>query len=223
MFGQWMHHAFPHECPFPHVAGATTPRTPDEWMDSTGAESLATPDEMREYVEKAAKSPAEVHAEELTHWTPHEELLVPRAARRSSGSSMWCLVRNVMFVGALAAFGMQMFASTSKAASSLSAGFDGNVKKCSEFECPTGWRAKAKCSDIEGFDELACCNKVNFCRDYQCPEGWSTRKDQKLEGSTTDTCCEKAPGCREFTCPVGWTKKQNCDSIAAYDRESCCA
>jgi len=129
MFGQWMHHAFPRECPFPHVAGATTPRTPDEWMDSTGAESLATQDEMRGYVEKAAKSPSEVHAEELTHWTPHEELLVPRAARRSSGSSMWSLVRNVMLVGAIAAFGMQTFASTSNAASSLSAGFDGKAGK----------------------------------------------------------------------------------------------
>ena len=129
MFGQWMHHAFPRECPFPHIAGSTTPRTPDEWMDTTGAESLATPEEMREYVEKTAKSPSEVHAEELTHWTPHEELLVPRHAPRSTGSSMWGVLRNVMFLTAIAAFGVQTFASTGKAASSLSASFDGKAGK----------------------------------------------------------------------------------------------
>jgi len=28
LFGQWMHHAFPREGPFPHVAGAPSPQTP---------------------------------------------------------------------------------------------------------------------------------------------------------------------------------------------------
>jgi len=36
LFGQWMHNAFPRECPFPHVAGATNPQTPDEWMAGQG-------------------------------------------------------------------------------------------------------------------------------------------------------------------------------------------
>merc|ERR1719437_283427 len=33
LFAQWMHHAYPLECPYPHAAGTTQPLTPDEWMD----------------------------------------------------------------------------------------------------------------------------------------------------------------------------------------------
>merc|ERR1719277_492235 len=36
LFAQWMHHAYPRECPFPHEAGTTNPQTPDEWMRETG-------------------------------------------------------------------------------------------------------------------------------------------------------------------------------------------
>merc|ERR1719384_1558468 len=41
LFAQWMHHAFPLECPYPHAAGTTTPLTPDEWMDEAGADEVA--------------------------------------------------------------------------------------------------------------------------------------------------------------------------------------
>merc|ERR1719195_1703394 len=39
LFAQWMHHAYPRECPYPHEAGALSPQTPDEWMRETGEES----------------------------------------------------------------------------------------------------------------------------------------------------------------------------------------
>merc|ERR1719191_416734 len=32
LFAQWLHHAFPRECPYPHESGRTNPQTPDEWM-----------------------------------------------------------------------------------------------------------------------------------------------------------------------------------------------
>merc|ERR550514_914447 len=51
LFGQWMHHAFPRECPFPHVSGATNPQTPDEWMSAEGKESFASQEEMRRYAD----------------------------------------------------------------------------------------------------------------------------------------------------------------------------
>merc|ERR1740121_1195959 len=31
LFSQWMHHAYPRECPFPPMADAERPMTPDEW------------------------------------------------------------------------------------------------------------------------------------------------------------------------------------------------
>merc|ERR1719190_230398 len=41
LFAQWMHHAYPLECPYPHAAGTTQPLTPDEWMDESGADGIA--------------------------------------------------------------------------------------------------------------------------------------------------------------------------------------
>merc|ERR1719199_1415700 len=70
LFGQWMHNAFPRECPFPHVSGATNPQTPDEWMSEKGQDSFASKDEMRKYAElpKAQKE----ETQELDYWTAEE-------------------------------------------------------------------------------------------------------------------------------------------------------
>jgi hypothetical protein len=47
LFAQWMHHAFPRECPYPNEAGTATPLTPDEWMQKTGqGDSKASKEEM---------------------------------------------------------------------------------------------------------------------------------------------------------------------------------
>lgn len=52
LFAQWMHHAYPRECPYPHESGTTAPQTPDEWMKETGASaSSATDEEMQQQVE----------------------------------------------------------------------------------------------------------------------------------------------------------------------------
>lgn len=39
LFAQWLHHAFPRECPYPHESGTTSPQTGDEWMTQTGETS----------------------------------------------------------------------------------------------------------------------------------------------------------------------------------------
>jgi hypothetical protein len=102
LFAQWMHHAFPRECAYPHEAGTTSALTPDEWMKETGQEnSKATMDEMLEQVRtdscrltptgvacgqhrgllsKAARPSATEEAEENIDlpWNEKEELLVLR-------------------------------------------------------------------------------------------------------------------------------------------------
>merc|ERR1719517_330177 len=40
LFAQWMHHAYPLECPYPHAGGTTQPLTPDEWMDESGKDDV---------------------------------------------------------------------------------------------------------------------------------------------------------------------------------------
>merc|ERR1719278_228960 len=43
LFAQWMHHAYPLECPYPHAAGTTSPLAPDEWIDESGARDMEAP------------------------------------------------------------------------------------------------------------------------------------------------------------------------------------
>jgi len=45
LFAQWMHNAFPRECPYPHTSGTTSPQTPDEWIAQTGHESHTASEE----------------------------------------------------------------------------------------------------------------------------------------------------------------------------------
>eukprot|EP00929_Paragymnodinium_shiwhaense_P017920 TRINITY_DN12779_c0_g1_i1.p1 TRINITY_DN12779_c0_g1~~TRINITY_DN12779_c0_g1_i1.p1 ORF type:complete len:527 (-),score=154.12 TRINITY_DN12779_c0_g1_i1:114-1694(-) len=83
LVAQWMHHAFPHECPYPHETGSISPQAPDEWMQMNGQESVtASQDEMVCHVSgncaggKAAlgdKAGEQVSAE--LPWSSKEELL----------------------------------------------------------------------------------------------------------------------------------------------------
>jgi hypothetical protein len=100
LFGQWMHNAFPRECPFPHVSGATNPQTPDEWMSEKGQDSFASKDEMRKYAELPKAQKEEI--QELDHWSAEEELLVPFARTDKEGrSTLWFIFSVVMLSAAL--------------------------------------------------------------------------------------------------------------------------
>jgi len=76
LFGQWMHVAFPNECPYPHVSGSTAPRVAEEWMEDSAGEAEATEEEMAQYIEAEAGAPRHREAEEeLFLWSDEEELL----------------------------------------------------------------------------------------------------------------------------------------------------
>lgn len=85
LFAQWMHHAYPRECPYPHVAGAAAPVTADEWIAQSGHDSAhASKEEMLEQVESdtcsvdGAQTPGSPCNEDETSelpWSDSEELL----------------------------------------------------------------------------------------------------------------------------------------------------
>merc|ERR1719197_1720344 len=78
--------------------------TENQAADKSAKSAFASTDEMRQYVGKTAKSPAEVHPDgELNHWEVHEELLVPFPARATekSRSVPWFLFSVVMLSAAL--------------------------------------------------------------------------------------------------------------------------
>merc|ERR1719272_617081 len=52
LFAQWMHHAFPRECPYPHLSGTTDPTR------KIGLESMASKEEMHEFVAQAEPLPS---------------------------------------------------------------------------------------------------------------------------------------------------------------------
>lgn len=101
LFAQWMHHAFPRECPYPHLSGTTNPQTPDEWLENTGEEMAATEEEMQDIMQQAQAHEAEsLHVDALP-WSSAEELLFERRHRGEAGASS--VIRNMTLVGAMLA------------------------------------------------------------------------------------------------------------------------
>merc|ERR1719487_1589813 len=80
MFAQWMHHAYPRECIFPHISGTTTQQKAEEWADGNGAESVATDEELRQFtsVANSTKPEAVEDVHDVMMWSHEEELLVVR-------------------------------------------------------------------------------------------------------------------------------------------------
>jgi len=86
LFTQWMHHAYPRECPYPHVSGTTDPKLPEEWGQPSGDEPIATAHEMKQYIQWSTNSTRHIPAEDLMPWSQEEELLV---VRPSGGIPQW--------------------------------------------------------------------------------------------------------------------------------------
>jgi len=105
LFSQWMHHAYPRECIFPHFSGEANRLSPLEWMDIHDIDSAAaSEEEMLLHVNAdAADSFTEQRSESLP-WTMMEELVAGQAAKDTSPTSSALSLRVV--VGALALLSM---------------------------------------------------------------------------------------------------------------------
>jgi len=116
LFSQWMHHAYPHECPYPHVSGTTSQQSSDEWATESGIESTATEEEMAQFTNVTEIQDQE-EQEEIAPWSHEEELLVsrPSTVLRADLSAAPPMLRSAMLILAAVslAFGMvQSFKST---------------------------------------------------------------------------------------------------------------
>jgi hypothetical protein len=101
LFAQWMHHTFPRECPYPHLAGTTSPQTPDEWLESTGEETAATEEEMQGIIDQFQFNQGE-DVEDSLPWCSAEELLVERLeVQTQAGFSMPSLHHIILCASAL--------------------------------------------------------------------------------------------------------------------------
>jgi len=101
LFLQWMHHAYPRECSYPHAAGTTAPVTQDQWMRMhPGIEdSMVTPEERKQCIDtKPSIRPME--AQDIP-WSVVEELVaVHKPGPGHAGEAIRiavCLVALVFF------------------------------------------------------------------------------------------------------------------------------
>jgi len=110
LFAQWMHHAYPRECPYPHVGGGPTPISPDEWIKMVGT-TEASNAEMKRHSrhqaseeELAAAMTPEATVEALP-WVPVEELVM--AHRQAAPTRGGGALKVASFVAALVALAWQ--------------------------------------------------------------------------------------------------------------------
>jgi hypothetical protein len=75
LFAQWMHHAYPRECPYPHMSGLHTSVRLDDWEKETGLSSSATEADMKDFIHAAVETPG---SSEII-WTDDDEHYVERA------------------------------------------------------------------------------------------------------------------------------------------------
>jgi len=115
LFGQWLHHAYPRECPYPHKSGTTNPQTADEWISENGRNNVASEAEMQQHIDAAvATCPSngtgacsdDNAAAEPTPlmWTAEEELVVSTTPAPTFGSrrTRSCVLSSCMAIAALA-------------------------------------------------------------------------------------------------------------------------
>jgi len=78
LFAQWMHHAYPLECPYPHAGGTIRPLTPDEWMDESGMEHAEASQSERE-ARLTPNMTSQINSADLP-WMAVEELVAHHSA-----------------------------------------------------------------------------------------------------------------------------------------------
>jgi len=100
LFAQWMHNAYPRECPFPHVSGTTTPLTQDDY-EARGLVAEATEEEMAWQTTQSKWTETET-LDDLLPWDMQEELvsLHYQAPQTRPGSSS--LRQALFFLGGVA-------------------------------------------------------------------------------------------------------------------------
>jgi len=108
LFAQWMHRVYPRECPYPHKSGTTRQQTGEEWLLETGVESLATNDEMFQFMKNASATPKAAEDTEFMPWSTEEELLGHRPSPIVKSTSLFARLRPAVLFGlaSLLAFGV---------------------------------------------------------------------------------------------------------------------
>jgi len=101
LFSQWMHHAYPRECPYPHISGTTNNLRTEVWNQQNEQTNRVSQDERNRIIEEGkVQKPASVDGDsehgdsEMLPWLQEEELLVQRGLPQSRPLST--MLRNLV-------------------------------------------------------------------------------------------------------------------------------
>lgn len=77
LFAQWLHHAYPRECPFPHIQGATSFMAPVDYQIASGVNVKMSEASLRHHsMDQEGASLDGESEEDLLPWHPKEEHVV---------------------------------------------------------------------------------------------------------------------------------------------------
>jgi len=128
LFAQWLHFAFPHECPYPSVLESATALTASQWL--SGGESVASAEEREQHLGTALPSAAgNLNIDEL--WSEYEVLPVHEPTSSPLGTAAG-LTRTLVQLAAV-------FVALRSAKAAWSAGassFGGAAKKSDDYCLP---------------------------------------------------------------------------------------
>lgn len=102
LFAQWMHHAYPLECPYPHVAGTTKQLRIEDWEASTGKSIIMNSVGMQEHA-VTPDHPEGNGVGTCVPWSVEEELVAPLGAPGADVRAAWMVACSGV---ALSAFAM---------------------------------------------------------------------------------------------------------------------
>lgn len=100
LFAQWLHHAFPYECPFPHLSEDGSELTAQHWL---GGKAIASVEERANHVEivderLTSELDEEVQRTEKLLWSEEEVLPLLDRDRRGVTLSLRVIVQTAMFL-----------------------------------------------------------------------------------------------------------------------------
>jgi hypothetical protein len=95
LFAQWLHHAYPRECEFPHLAGKTSPLDVYD-MEKAGLEIMARDHDMKFHASIKKRKDAPVEGAE---WVHHEELFGGEDHAASKVPPFFMAFHAALFVG----------------------------------------------------------------------------------------------------------------------------
>merc|ERR1719195_904725 len=103
LFAQWMHHAYPRECPYPHLSGTVRPQSPEEYVKQHKQLPVASKKDMKHVVAKYYKDGGETESDEVTAWHHQEELYVGQPATITR-PSVRRFLGPIVYMSAISAF-----------------------------------------------------------------------------------------------------------------------